>query len=146
MNDNAEPNPSRKTMPAWGGLVLLVIGGLAGAIGATTVVRTIGLRHAYPRAVMTLMNTHVSVLKKAVYQGKCAAADSTLQLQRLDTLASNIQTAFNVRDGSPFMQAEEQLQNALDKARATSLTDCPALRAALGPINDACEDCHTKFR
>ncbi|MDN5924726.1 MAG: hypothetical protein L0H70_06975, partial [Xanthomonadales bacterium] len=76
MPDSTQVTPSRKTMPAWAGLVLLVIGGLLGAIGATMVVRTINLRHAYPRAVMTLMNSHVGALKNAIYHGQCSAAAS----------------------------------------------------------------------
>lgn len=133
-------------MPAWGGLVLLAIGIAAGAVGATTVVRTINLRHAYPRAVMTLMNVHVSHLKHAIYADQCTAADSTAQLQRMATLAGTIQAAFKVRDGSPFMQAHAKLVTALDKARAAPLASCQSLRAALDPINDACQSCHSKFR
>lgn len=145
MDDPTQTAPQKKTMPAWGGLVLLAIGIAVGAVGATTVVRTINLRHAYPRAVMTLMNVHVSHLKHAIYTGQCTAADSSAQLQRMDTLASTIQAAFKVRAGSPFMQAHAHLQHALDKARATPLASCQALRAALGPITDACESCHNKF-
>lgn len=144
-----ESNPSvarKKSMPAWGGLLLLAIGIVAGAVGATTVVRTINLRHAYPRAVMTLMNVHASHLKHAIYTGQCTATDSAAQLQRMDTLAANIQAAFKAREGSPFMQAHAQLQQALDKARATPLPSCQALRAALDPITDACQNCHRQFR
>lgn len=146
MDDSTQSAAQKKTMPAWGGLVLLAIGIAAGAVGATTMVRTINLRHAYPRAVMTLMNVHVSQLKHAIYTGQCTVADSAAQLQRMNTLASTIQAAFKVPDGSPFMQAHAHLQQALDKARATPLASCQSLRAALGPINDACQSCHSKFR
>lgn len=54
--------------------------------------------------------------------------------------------AFKMPDGSPFMQAHEQLVQALDEARATPLQRCQALQTALGPINDVCQSCHSKFR
>ncbi|MDN5924949.1 MAG: cytochrome c, partial [Xanthomonadales bacterium] len=88
----------------------------------------------------------VGALKKAIYHGQSSAAASTIELQRMHTLADTIKPAFHARDDSPFMQAAAQLQHALTNADAAPRDSCSQLRAALSPITDACQSCHRKFR
>ncbi|HET6631771.1 MAG TPA: cytochrome C [Rhodanobacteraceae bacterium] len=138
--------PQRRSMPAIAGVVLLLLGLGIGAAAATMVVRTINLRHAYPRAVMTLMNTHASALKRDLYRHQCDAARSRQHLQRMAALADNIEPAFGTSGNKPFMKDAHQLQQALVQAGDAPLDRCRDLAAALQPVRHACDTCHQQFR
>lgn len=125
--------------------LLIALGLVIGVLGATFTISALHQRTPMPRAVMTLMGFHMSQLKHAVKSQQCDATAISNNLARLQSTAMDIPVAFKGAE-KPFLDAAGNLQTALHAANAATPTTCAALAAALGPVGDACESCHTKFR
>jgi cytochrome c556 len=126
-------------------LLLLLLGLAVGAIAASFAGNALRERDAYPRAVMDLMQHHVGTLRGAIRARQCDGTTTTGHLQRLQVIATEIGPAFPDVD-QPFRDGAAKLENALRVSAAAAPADCPALQAALKPIDDACDSCHRLYR
>jgi cytochrome c556 len=126
-------------------LLLLVLGLILGAMGATMVVNMLRQRDAYPRSVMTVMGHHAAALHLALRARQCDAAPSATHLARMQAMTEEILPAFPDMD-APFRDGVDKLRQAIGAAMTAAPRDCPALQQALKPIDDACDACHRQYR
>jgi cytochrome c556 len=126
-------------------LLLLLLGLAVGAIAASFAGNALRQRDAYPRAVMDLMQHHIGTMGGAIRARQCDANASLGHLQRMQTFATEIGPAFPDVD-QPFHDAAAKLETALRGAVQAAPADCPALQAALKPVDEACEACHRQYR
>ena len=126
-------------------LLLLVLGLILGAMGATLAVNALRQRDAYPRSVMTVMAHHAGALHLALRARQCDAAASATHLGRMQVMTAEILPAFPGVD-PPFRDGVDKLRQSIDTAVAAAPRDCPAMQQALKPIDDACDACHRQYR
>jgi cytochrome c556 len=126
-------------------LLLLILGLVVGAMGATFAVNALRQRDAYPRAVMTVMQQHAGALHARLRARQCDAATSAAHLGRMQAISEEIMPAFPDMD-PPFKDGVDKLQRALASAASAAPVDCPALQQALKPVDEACKSCHQQYR
>lgn len=126
-------------------LLLILLGLAIGAVGAGYAVNAWNARNPLPGAVMTVMDYHLESLEHAAKGGRCDAAASLAQLDRLKATAGDIPAAFPGIE-QHFLDAAERLSHALQTATQAAPADCAALTAALKPVGEACENCHQQYR
>ncbi|NII09630.1 cytochrome c [Oleiagrimonas sp. C23AA] len=130
-------------------LLLVLLGLVVGAVGATMIGNALRLRDAYPRGVMVVMQHHLVATRKMLADPACKASKIQAQLARLDAVDSDIPSAFGADSGPldpGFAKAAKHLQQAVTAARAVSAADCEAMAAAVSAIAQRCDDCHRQYR
>ena len=125
--------------------LLIVLGLAIGIIGTVFAMRAIEARNPMPEALMVTMGFHRHQLQNAVKGQHCDAAANLDQLQHMQMIASDIPTVF---PDSPqqFQDFASHLRTALQNAAQSNPADCPALVAALKPVDQACKECHQQYR
>jgi cytochrome c556 len=126
-------------------LLLLLLGLAVGAIAASFAGNALRQRDTYPRAVMDLMQHHIGTLGGSIRARQCDASASIGHLQRLQSAATEIGQAFPDADQA-FYDGAAKLETALRGAVQAAPAGCPALQAALKPVDEACEACHRQYR
>lgn len=126
-------------------VVVLVIGILVGAITATTAAAILGQRHAYPRALMRVMQVQFGAARDAARDAACNGNETRLAI--LDLLAADIGRA--IPHGDPpdrvFGQYVDGFRRDVADARGAA-GDCKAQADALTRVANACADCHRDYR
>lgn len=124
-------------------VVCLFVGLLVGAIGATTAVAIVSQRHAYPRALMTVLQHELGAARDAARLGTCS--DNPRRIATLGMLANDIPRAIPQKDSSQrvFVQYVDDLHKQI---ALTPVANCPAQIQALTDIANACEACHRDYR
>lgn len=125
--------------------LLIVLGLAIGIIGTVFTMRALSERNPLPHAVMVTMGFHRHQLQQAVRGQRCEAAASIDQLQHMQMTAADIPFAFPDAP-QPFLDLAGHLRTALQTAAQSSPTDCPALVAALKPVDQVCSECHKQYR
>lgn len=126
-------------------LLLVILGLVVGAMGATFALSALHQGTPFHRGVMAVMQHRMGTLRANVRAGRCDAKVSATQLDALRLSAADIRDAFPDMD-APFFAAGDALAHAVDAARAAAPAGCDALAAVLRPIGDACQSCHQRYR
>jgi cytochrome c556 len=127
-------------------LVLLLLGIVLGASGATIVVNTLNRRDAYARGVMNVMQHNYALLRQNQRQNHCDAQTNSASLGNLREFADGLEQTFYAEDAPdpPFLDYSQRLHDAI--ATASGADDCKALMAATNGIGAACDACHRQYR
>ena len=125
--------------------LLIVLGLAIGIIGTVFTMRALSERNPFPEALMVTIGFHRHQLQQAVKGQHCEAGANLEQLQRMQTIATDIPAVF-ADAPQPFKDLTGQLHTALQKAAQSAPADCPALAAALKPVDQACQQCHQQYR
>ncbi|MBE1159759.1 cytochrome c [Dyella acidiphila] len=125
--------------------LLIVLGLAIGIIGTVFTMRALSERNPLPHAVMVTMGFHRHQLQQAVKGQHCDAAASVAQLQHMQFTAGDIAAAFPDAP-QPFLDLAGHLRSALQSAAQAAPADCPALVAALKPVDQVCKECHQQYR
>lgn len=128
-------------------LIVFLIGLLAGSVLAWTAAHTLDLRHAYPKAVMVVMQHHYQALRRNLAQGDCNPADSARRLQRLHAAVEEMPEAFADRfDQAEFEKRYADLRRTVAASAQPSQAGCNAFNAAVRDVGEQCQACHQQFR
>ncbi|WP_017460955.1 cytochrome c [Dyella ginsengisoli] len=125
--------------------LLIALGLAIGILGTAFAISALHQRTPLPKAVMTVMAYHMSQLEHSVKAQQCDATAVHSNLERLQSAALDIPGAFKGAE-DPFMKSSDKLQGALRDAVAAAPGTCAALATALQPVDNACDDCHKRFR
>ena len=125
--------------------LLIVLGLAIGIIGTVFTMRALYERNPFPHAFMVTMGFHRHQLQQAIKGQHCDASASLDQLRHMQMSAADIPFAFPDAP-QPFIDLEGHLRTALQTAAQSSPADCPALTAALKPVDEVCSECHKQYR
>lgn len=125
--------------------LLIVLGLAIGVLGSVFAMRALSERNPFPQALMVTMGFHRHQLQQAVKGQHCEAGANLNQLQHMQMIAADVPAAFPDAP-QPFKDLSGQLHSALQKAAQSAPADCPALAAALKPVDQACQQCHQQYR
>lgn len=125
--------------------LLIALGLVIGILGTAFAISALHQRTPLPKAVMTVMAYHMGQLEHSVKAQQCDATAIRTNLERLQSAALDIPGAFKGAE-DPFMQASNKLQGSLKDAVSAAPGTCAALATALQPVDNACDDCHKRFR
>lgn len=126
-------------------LILVLIGLVLGAFGTRMVERTLQLQHAYPRAVMDVMQHHFVALHNEVKSGTCPATTTQDHLKAMIGISHEIGPAFGT-DDAHFNELAHRLRLSLQQTASHAPVDCKGLATALPVIGGHCDDCHREYR
>ncbi|QAU23235.1 cytochrome C [Dyella sp. M7H15-1] len=125
--------------------LLIVLGLAIGIISTVFTVRALDERNPMPQALMVTMGFHRHQLQQAVKGQHCDATANLGQLQHMQMIASDIPASFP-NAPQQFQDFASHLRTALQNAAQSAPADCPALTAALKPVDQTCEECHKQYR
>jgi hypothetical protein len=126
--------------------LLIVLGLAIGIIGTVFTMRALEEReNPMPHAVMVTMSFHRHQLQQEIKGQRCEATATADQLQHMQLTAADIPSAF-AGAPQPFLDLAGHLRSALQTAAQSAPADCPALAAALKPVDQVCEECHKQYR
>lgn len=125
--------------------LLIVLGLAVGIIGTVFTMQALSERNPMPHAVMVTMGFHRHQLQQAVKGQRCDAAASLAQLQHMQVTSTDIPAVFPEAP-QPFLDLANRLHTALQTAAQSAPADCPALAAALKPVDQVCSECHHQYR
>lgn len=131
-----------KTMRA---ALLIVLGLAIGIIGTVFAMNALEDRNPLPHAMMVTMSFHRHQLQQEIKGQHCDAAATVEQLQSMQMLSKDIPFAFPDAP-QPFLDLAHQLHSQIQTAAQSAAADCPALVAALKPVDKVCGDCHEQYR
>ncbi|MCB1606459.1 MAG: hypothetical protein KDI71_05740 [Xanthomonadales bacterium] len=142
----AEPASAapRRSNAAAAALIGIVIGAMMGVLVATPLANSARLRHAYPRAIMNLLERDFDTVSEISAQQPCRSARLEQRLRRMRSLVVDTPAAFAAEDDSRFLAANQALIKALDEASGE--TRCADLVEAVNRVDRACEGCHADYR
>lgn len=126
-------------------LLLVILGLVTGAMGATFALSALHQGTPFHRGVMAVMQHHMGVLRANVRANQCDAKASVLRFGRMRAAATDVRDAFPDMDAA-FYAAADHLGTALDAAVAAAPATCEALTATLAPVGEACQSCHRQYR
>ncbi|MDE3211369.1 MAG: cytochrome c [Pseudomonadota bacterium] len=125
--------------------LMILLGLVIGILGTVNVMGALEARNPMPKAVMHTMGYHMGELGRAMKARQCAAAGIQHHLQRLQSTATDIVPVFGISDKG-FTDKAAELQTRLQQALQAAPATCPALAAAIKPIDDTCKSCHQQYR
>ncbi|NID15246.1 cytochrome c [Luteibacter yeojuensis] len=126
-------------------LLLVILGLVVGAMGATFALSALRQGTPFHRGVMAVMQHHMGVLRSNVRARQCDAKATANRFSRMRQAAGDLREAFPDMDAS-FYEAAGRLDQALDGAAATAPATCEALARAVAPVGEACQACHRQYR
>lgn len=126
-------------------LLLVLLGLVVGAMGATFALSALRQGTPFHRGVMAVMQYHLGALRANVRAKQCDAKGALARLSRMRTMAGDIREAFPGMD-QPFYAAADRLGRTLDVAATSAPATCEALTQALAPVDEACQSCHRQYR
>jgi cytochrome c556 len=126
-------------------LLLVFLGLVVGAMGATFALSALRQGTPFHRGVMAVMQHHMGVLRENVRAKQCDAKASADHLSRMRQAAGDLRDAFPDMD-APFYEVAGRLGKVIDGATAAVPATCEALTRAIAPIGEACQACHRQYR
>ena len=127
-------------------LICLLGGAFLGALLAITVAGILGQRHAYPKAVMTVMQHELGRARDLVKGDRCMAPEAATAGAHLGLLSADIEPAIL----PPGAHDRVFSQYASDLAAAigtyNKAADCPARKEAVTKVANACDACHRDYK
>ncbi|MDF3981830.1 cytochrome C [Luteibacter sp. PPL201] len=127
-------------------LLLILLGLVIGAMGATFALSALRQGVPFHKAVMAVMAHHAGELHAQMRAGTCEAKGIAARLARLRGDAGDVREAFGDGIDAGFGPAADQLTTALDRAIAAAPASCAALSTVMRPVDDACQSCHRRYR
>lgn len=125
--------------------LLIVLGLVIGTLGTVFTMRALSERNPFPEALMVTMGFHRHQLQQAVKGQHCDATTNLAELQHMQMIATDIPAAFPDAP-QPFKDLAGKLHTAMQTAAQSAPADCPALAAALKPVDQICQQCHQQYR
>jgi len=127
-------------------LVCLIGGAFLGALLAITAAGILGQRHAYPKAVMTVMQHELGSARDLVKGDRCMAPEAATAGAHLALLSRDIEPAILPAGAHDrvFSQYASDLQTAI--AAFDKAADCAARKDAVAKIANACDACHRDYK
>jgi hypothetical protein len=127
-------------------LVCLLGGALLGALFAIMLVNVLGQRHAYPKALMTVMQHELGRARDLVRGEQCMTPAAAAAGAHIALLAADIEPAILPPGAHDrvFRDYANDLRKEIEAFAASA--DCPARRAAVTRISNACEACHRDYK
>ncbi|MET0229578.1 MAG: hypothetical protein ABW186_01445 [Rhodanobacteraceae bacterium] len=127
-------------------LLCLLAGAFFGALLAITAAGILGQRHAYPKAVMTVMQHALGSARDLVKGDRCMAPEAAIAGAHLGLLARDIEPAILPPGAHDrvFSQYASDLQTAI--TAYDHAADCPARKDAVAKIANACDACHRDYK
>lgn len=128
-------------------LILLGVGLLLGAMGASTVLNALARRDAYARGVMNVLQHHYGNLRERLRDPKCAGVDAGADRAMLATLTEQIISSQygDAAADAPFREYTERLRGAVADL-PTHAVACAELAPVVTRIGNACDSCHRQYR
>ena len=127
-------------------LVCLIAGLFLGALAASMAVNAVARRHAWPRAVMNVMQHELGDARSAAHEKRCQLPATREAAAHLRLLANDIEPALlppGVKD-PVFAKYTSDLRDAL--ARWNTDADCARQGEALSAVAHTCDACHRDYR
>ena len=126
-------------------LVCLLLGVVAGALMASMATSALQRRHAWPRALMTVMQHELAAARHAADEGRCGER-SAPAAGRLRLLANDLEPALLAPGGQDRVLARYAGDLRARLAEWNPQAPCPAQAAALRAVSQACDACHRDYR
>ena len=127
-------------------LICLLGGAFLGALLTITVTGILGQRHAYPKAVMTVMQHELGRARDLVKGDRCMAPEAATAGAHLGLLSADIEPAILPPGAHDrvFSQYASDLRTAI--AAYDKAIDCPARADAVTKVANACDACHRDYK
>ena len=127
-------------------LISLLGGAFLGALLAITAAGILGQRHAYPKAVMTVMQHELGSARDLVKGDRCMTPEAAKAGAHLALLAKDIEPAILPPGAHDrvFSQYASDLQSAISAFDQAG--DCTARKDAVAKIANACDACHRDYK
>lgn len=127
-------------------VVCLIIGLVIGAIAASTAGNAFARRHAWPRAVMNVMQHELGTARSAARGSQCATPAMADASAHLKLLGGDLERALLAPDAKDrvFSRYASDMRDTVAKWDVTA--DCPRQAEALTAISNACDACHRDYR
>jgi cytochrome c556 len=126
-------------------LLLVILGLVVGAMGATFALSALRQGTPFHRGVMAVMQHHMGALSGNVRARQCDAKATGSHLARLRQASGDLREAFPDMDAA-FYEAADRLGKAVDGAATAAPATCEALARAIAPVGEACQACHRQYR
>lgn len=127
-------------------LLCIIVGLLAGAIIAGSAGQALSRRHAWPRAVMNVMQHELGTARSAAHAGQCADPAMASASAHLRLLTTDLESAL-LGPGEKdrvLSQYASEMRAAVAKWDASA--SCERQSQALTEISNACDACHRDYR
>jgi hypothetical protein len=126
-------------------LVCLLLGLVAGALMASMATSMLQRRHAWPRALMTVMQHELAAARHAADEGGCGER-SAPAAERLRLLAGDLEPALLAPGTHDRILARYAGDLRARLAEWNPQAPCPAQATALVAVSHACDACHRDYR
>lgn len=128
-------------------LILLGLGLLLGAVGASTVLNAMARRDAYARGVMNVMQHHYGGLRERLRDSTCTAFDPSNDRSILAALTEQVGPSQygDAKPDAPFREYTDRLRAAVAELPQQATT-CAAVASIVTRIGNACDACHRQYR
>ena len=128
-------------------LILLGLGLLLGAVGASTVLNAMARRDAYARGVMNVMQHHYGGMRERLRDSPCTAFDPGSDRSMLAALTEQVGPSQygDAKPDAPFREYTDRLRTAVADLPQQATT-CAAVAPIVTRIGDACDACHRQYR
>jgi hypothetical protein len=127
-------------------LVCLIGGALLGALFAVMLTNIIGQRHAYPRALMTVMQHELGGARDLVRGDRCMAPEAAAAGTHLALLASDIEPAILPAGAHDRVFTQYANDLAKEVAAYNASPDCAARKDSVTRVSNACDACHRDYK
>ena len=127
-------------------LVCLIGGALLGALVAITVANISAPRHAWPRALMTVMQHELGRARDLVHDNRCTAPEAASAAAHLSLIAADLEPALLPPGAHDRVLSQYASDLRASIAAFEAAPDCAARRDALTKVSNACEACHRDYK
>jgi hypothetical protein len=127
-------------------LLCLIVGLLAGAIIAGSAGQALSRRHAWPRAVMTVMQHELGTARSAAHAGPCSEPAMTKSAAHLRLLTTDLEAALLAPGDKDRVLSQYASEMRAAVAKWDTGVSCDRQSQALTEISNACDACHRDYR
>jgi hypothetical protein len=128
-------------------LILLGLGLVLGAVGASTVLNALARRDAYARGVMNVMQHHYGNLRERLRNPQCAIIDANDDREMLSALTEQVGRSQydDAQPDAPFREYTDRLRSAVAELPQQP-APCSAVAPVVTRVGNACDACHRQYR
>lgn len=124
----------------------LILGLVIGAILASTAGQAFSRRHAWPRAVMNVMQHELGAARTASQTGRCTDPAMASAAAHLNLLAADIEAALLAPGAKDRVLSQYASDMRATVAKWDTTADCARQGEALTAVANACDACHRDYR
>lgn len=127
-------------------LLCLIGGALFGALLAMTAASALQRRHAWPRALMIVMQHELGDARETARLGRCAEPSMRNAQSHLALLSGDLERALLAPATSDrvFAKYADDLRGRIGSWDPTA--ECSRQAASLNEVSQACDACHRDYR